>query len=141
MAISNDISLSVRAESLTVAKRLLRIEADAVKVLESRINGDFARAVRLLADVTGHVIVTGMGKSGLIGRKISATFASTGTPSSFLHPTDAVHGDLGMVTRQDAAVIISKSGSTEELQTLVPYFKLLGIPIVGLLGSAAGTLG
>ena len=135
MAISNDVMPMVRAESLSVAKRLLRIEADAVRALEERINGEFARAVRLLADISGHVIVSGMGKSGLVGRKISATLASTGTPSSFLHPTEAVHGDLGMVTRQDATLIISKSGGTDELQTLVPYFKLLNIPIVGMLGN------
>ncbi len=140
MAISNETVLTVRAESLTVAKRLLRIEADAVKTLEDRINGDFERAVRLLADVSGHVIVTGMGKSGLVGRKISATFASTGTPSTFLHPTEAVHGDLGMVTRNDAALIISKSGNTEELQALMPYFKLLAIPVIGLLGHTTGPL-
>jgi arabinose-5-phosphate isomerase len=140
MVHSNHGSSVVRAESLTVAKRLLRIEADAVRVLEERVNGEFARAVRMLADVKGHVVVTGMGKSGLVGRKISATLASTGTPSTFLHPTDAVHGDLGMVTQQDAALIISKSGSTDELQALVPYFKLLKIPVVGLLGNIAGPM-
>jgi arabinose-5-phosphate isomerase len=143
MAISNSVSatsVEVRAESLAVARRLLRIEADAVKALEARVDERFENAVRLLAHIKGHVIVTGMGKSGLVGRKISATFASTGTPSTFMHPTEAAHGDLGIVTRQDAAVIISKSGATDELQALIPYFKLLNIPIVGLMGSLEGPL-
>lgn len=140
MAISDTILPEVRAESLAVARRLLRIEADAVRALESRVDEKFSRVVRLLSDIKGHVIVTGMGKSGLVGRKISATFASTGTPSTFLHPTEAVHGDLGMVTRQDAAIVISKSGGTDELQALIPYFKLLNIPIIGLMGNLDGSL-
>ena len=128
-------------EALAVARRLVQIETEAVRSLEARVNETFAKAVELVASVEGRIIVTGMGKSGHIGRKISATLASTGTPSQFLHPTEAVHGDLGMVTRQDAVLLLSKSGETAELVNLLPYFKLLAIPVIGLLGSCASTIG
>ncbi|NUO18677.1 KpsF/GutQ family sugar-phosphate isomerase [bacterium] len=121
--------------SLEAARHLLEVEAAAVTGLINRINGDFEKAIRLLLNVRGHVVVTGVGKSGHIGRKISATLASTGTPSSFLHPSEAVHGDLGMVTKEDAAIVISKSGETDELWAVLPYLKILGIPIIGLLGN------
>ncbi|RPH92864.1 KpsF/GutQ family sugar-phosphate isomerase [candidate division KSB1 bacterium] len=130
-----------RTESLAVAHRLLHIEADAVKALESRVDEAFSRALDLLISVTGRVIVTGMGKSGHIGRKISATLASTGTPSAFLHPTEAAHGDLGMVTRQDGVIVISKSGATAEILNLIPYFKLLSVPVIGLLGNCSSPIG
>jgi arabinose-5-phosphate isomerase len=130
----------IKAESLAVAKRLIRIEADSVSALADRINGDFERAVALLNATRGRVVVTGIGKSGHIGRKISATFASTGTPSSFMHPSEAAHGDLGMVTRNDAVMVISKSGSTEDLLNLIPYFKLLNVPVIGLLGETRSPL-
>lgn len=128
-------------ECLSVARRLLQIEADAVRALIARVDDTFAKAVELLAKTPGRVIVTGMGKSGHVGRKISATLASTGTPSYFLHPTEAVHGDLGMVLRQDAVLILSKSGATEETLNLIPFFKLLGIPIVGMLGTLRSPIG
>ncbi len=121
-------------------KRVVRIEAHAVSQLESRIGEDFARAVELLSECKGRVIVTGVGKSGIIARKIVATMNSTGTPAVFLHPSDAVHGDLGMVRRGDVVVCISKSGNTEELSNLLPMFKRLGVPIVSLLGSLRSTL-
>jgi arabinose-5-phosphate isomerase len=130
-----------RAESLAVARRLVQIEGDAVRSLETRINGEFSRAIDILAGISGRVFVTGMGKSGHIGRKISATLASTGTPSNFLHPTEAAHGDLGMVTKNDAVLILSKSGGTEEIVSLIPYFKLLNIPLVGLLGNPHSPIG
>jgi arabinose-5-phosphate isomerase len=129
------------AEALAVAQRLVQIETEAVRALDTRINATFAKAIELLASVEGRVIVTGMGKSGHIGRKISATLASTGSPSQFLHPTEALHGDLGMVTRQDAVLLLSKSGETVELINLLPYFKLLSIPVIGLLGTCASTIG
>lgn len=122
-------------EALDAARHLLRVESQAVSTLVERINGDFERAIQHLLHTRGHVVVTGVGKSGHIGRKISATLASTGTPSSFLHPSEAVHGDLGMVTREDAAIVISKSGETDELWAVLPYLKILGIPIIGLLGN------
>jgi len=128
------------AEAIAAAKHLLDVEAQAVANLVGRLNGDFQRAIELLLRVRGHVIVTGVGKSGHIGRKISATLASTGTPSSFLHPAEAAHGDLGMVTRDDAAIVISKSGETDELLTVLPYLKFLGIPLIGLLGNTRSGL-
>lgn len=130
-----------RAESLAVARRLLQIEAAAVKVLEERIDSTFSEVLDILTTVKGRVILTGMGKSGHIGRKISATLASTGTPSDFLHPTEAAHGDLGMVTKQDAVIVLSKSGDTDEILNLIPYFKLLDIPVIGLLGNIRSPIG
>ncbi len=127
-------------EALVAARHLLDVEAKAVSDLVGRINGDFEKAIRMLIDIRGHVIVTGVGKSGHIGRKISATLASTGTPSSFLHPAEAAHGDLGMVTREDAAIVISKSGESDELWTVLPYLKFLGIPIIGLLGNKTSAM-
>jgi len=126
---------SARLEGLAIARRLLQIESSAVGALADRLDDSFARALDLLISVKGRVIVTGMGKSGHIGRKISATLASTGTPSDFLHPTEALHGDLGMVTRQDGVILLSKSGETVELLNVLPYFKLLSVPVVGLLGN------
>jgi arabinose-5-phosphate isomerase len=128
-------------EGLAVARRLLQIEADAVRSLESRVDESFAKAVDLLTKVTGRVFITGMGKSGHVGRKMSATLASTGTPSVFLHPTEAAHGDLGMVTHGDAVIILSKSGNTEEILNLIPYFKLLNIPLLGMLGNCRSPIG
>ncbi len=142
MEISNGVSTTgARSESLAVARRLLRIEAESVKSLEARVDDSFSRAIDLLATIPGRVFVTGMGKSGHIGRKISATLASTGTPSDFLHPTEAAHGDLGMVTRADAVLVLSKSGETVEIVNLIPYFKLLNVPIIGLLGSCRSAIG
>ncbi len=128
-------------ESLELARRVLHIEAKAVANLEAKIGQAFAKAVRLLAGMRGRVVVTGMGKSGLVGRKIAATLSSTGTPAIFLHPAEAVHGDLGMVSKRDAVIIISKSGRTLELQGIVPYIKLMGVPVIGLLGDADSALG
>ncbi|MBP1691431.1 MAG: putative sugar phosphate isomerase [Bacteroidetes bacterium] len=115
-------------------QEVVRIEKDAVAKLELRINEDFSRAVDLLFACTGRVIVTGVGKSGIIARKIVATLNSTGTPAVFLHPTDAVHGDLGMVRKSDVVVCLSKSGNTDELNTLIPMFKRIGVPIISLVG-------
>ncbi len=128
------------ADALNAARRLLDIEARSVLELKPRVNGEFQRAVELLLGIRGRVVVTGVGKSGHIGRKISSTLASTGTPSAYLHPVEAAHGDLGMVTREDAAIIISKSGDTEELWAVLPYLKLIGIPVIGLLGHTRGAL-
>jgi arabinose-5-phosphate isomerase len=111
-----------------------------VSALEERINGEFARAVDLLAACKGRVIVTGVGKSGIIARKLVATFNSTGQPSMFLHPSDAVHGDLGMVRRDDVVICLSKSGDTPELQNLLPLFRRLGLPVVALVGRTHSAL-
>lgn len=127
-------------QAIEAGKRTVRIEARAVAQMEQRINGEFARAVDLLEGCTGRVIITGVGKSGIIARKIVATMNSTGTPSVFLHPSDAAHGDLGILRDDDAVMCISKSGTTPEVSTLLPVFKRLGVPIVALVGNMASPL-
>jgi arabinose-5-phosphate isomerase len=122
------------------ARRVLRLEAQAIQDLIGRIGKEFARAVGLLHDCNGRVVVTGMGKSGLIGKKISATLASTGTPAFFLHPAEGVHGDLGMVSRGDAVILISNSGETGELVAILPAFKRLAVPLICLTGNTRSTL-
>ncbi len=126
--------------SLDVARRVLRIEAQAIHDLAERLNGQFERTVELLFACKGRVVVTGMGKSGLIGRKISATFASTGTPSLFLHPAEALHGDLGMLMREDVLLAISYGGETEEILLLLEAVKRLEIKLVTLSGQMKSTL-
>ena len=108
------------------AKQVLKIEADSIKQLISRINKDFEKAVELIYACKGMVVVTGMGKAGIIGQKISATLASTGTPSLWLHSAEAIHGDLGRVRREDTVVVLSNSGETEEVVNLVPQIKKIG---------------
>ena len=122
-------------------KRVLALEADAVRQLADNLDVAFARAVEILAAAKGRVIVSGVGKSGLIARKIAATFTSTGTPAMFLHPVDSLHGDLGIVSRDDAAVVLSKSGASDELFGLVSQLKRLGVPIIALTGDADSPLG
>ena len=121
-------------------KKVVRIQAKSVARLEERIGESFERAVELILKCKGRVIVTGGGKSGIIARKIVATMNSTGTPAMFLHPSDAVHGDLGMVRKEDVVVCLSKSGNTEEMSTLLPMFKRIGIPIIALVGKMQSTL-
>lgn len=116
-------------------KRVVRIEAKSVADLEARIGEAFARAVELIYACKSRVIVTGVGKSGIVARKIVATMNSTGTPSVFLHPSDALHGDLGMVRSGDVVICISKSGNTNELSNLLPMFKRLEVPIISLVGN------
>jgi len=127
--------------SLESARRVLRIEAQAIAGLLERLDASFERAVEILLGCKGRVVVTGMGKSGLIGRKVSATFASTGTPSLFLHPAEALHGDLGMLVRGDALVAISYSGESPEILQLLETVKRLDIPLVTLSGHPRSTLG
>ena len=126
--------------SLETARRVLRIEAQAIEGMLGQLDERFDRAVGLLFQCQGRVVVTGMGKSGLIGRKIAATFASTGTPSLFLHPAEALHGDLGMLVREDVLLAISYSGETEEIITLLDTVKRLSIPLVTLTGHPRSTL-
>jgi arabinose-5-phosphate isomerase len=123
-----------------LAERVLRMEAEAILALIPRLDERFDRAVDLLFNRGGRVIVTGIGKSGLIGRKIAATLASTGTPAYFLHPAEGVHGDLGMVARGDAVLVLSNSGETDELLVILPLLKRLGVPIVLLTGNPSSTL-
>lgn len=126
--------------SLDSARRVLRIEAQAIQDLQARLDSSFERAVELLYSCNGRVVVTGMGKSGLIGRKISATFSSTGTPSFFLHPAEALHGDLGMLARGDALLAITYGGETAEILNLLETLKRLEMPIVTMTGNAKSTL-
>jgi arabinose-5-phosphate isomerase len=123
-----------------LAERVLRMEAEAILALVPRLDERFDQAVDRLFHCNGRVVVTGMGKSGLIGRKIAATLASTGTPSYFLHPAEGVHGDLGMVARGDVVLALSNSGETQELLAILPLLKRLGIPILLLTGSVDSTL-
>jgi len=123
-----------------LAERVLRLEAEAILGLIPKLDARFDRAVGLLHGCAGRVIVTGMGKSGLIGRKIAATLASTGTPAYFLHPAEGVHGDIGMVARGDVVLALSNSGETDEILAIVPPLKRLGVPIVLLTGSPTSPL-
>src|SRR5207245_4146000 len=115
-------------------------EAEALLGLTAKLDERFERAVELLPACAGRVIVTGMGKSGLIGRKIAGTLASTGAPAYFLHPAEGVHGDLGMLAREDVVVALSNFGETDEVLALLPALKRLGIPLVLLTGAPASTL-
>lgn len=126
--------------SIPQGKRVLAIEARAIAALVDRLDERFAKAVDLLQRCSGKVVVSGMGKSGLIGQKIAATMASTGTPAFFVHPADGIHGDLGMLTRQDTLLALSNSGETEEVLKLLPFMKRLGIPIIALTGRTQSTL-
>lgn len=126
--------------SLETAKRVLRIEAEALNDLQARLDSEFDRAVEKLLACKGRVVVTGMGKSGLIGRKIAATLSSTGTPSVFLHPAEALHGDLGMLQGGDAVLAVSYGGETEEIVGLLATMKRLGLPLVTLTGNTRSTL-
>ncbi|BFU93590.1 MAG: D-arabinose 5-phosphate isomerase [Nitrospira sp.] len=126
--------------SLREGKRVLGIEARAVQALVDRLDDRFVQAVDLLYGCKGKVVVSGMGKSGLVGQKIAATMASTGTPAFFLHPAEGLHGDLGMVGRHDVVVAISNSGEAQELLQLLPYMERMGIPVVAMTGRLASTL-
>lgn len=127
--------------SIEKGREVIRIEAEAVAALESKIDGNFAKAVDLIYQCKGRVIVTGMGKSGLVARKIVATMNSTGTSAIFLHPSDAVHGDLGMVRKEDVVICISKSGDTGEIREIMPLLRRMGVSIIAMVGSLRSHLG
>ena len=126
--------------SLETARRVLKIESQAINEVLSRLDATFERAVDLLFACKGRVAVTGMGKSGIVGRKISATLSSTGTPSFFLHPAEALHGDLGMIARGDAMLAVSYAGETREIIALLDALKRLEIPLVALTGNPKSTI-
>jgi arabinose-5-phosphate isomerase len=126
--------------SLDVGRRVLDIEARAVQALIQRLDGGFSDAVDLLYVCKGKVVISGMGKSGLIGQKIAATMASTGTPSFFLHPAEGLHGDLGMLARKDVLIAISNSGETQEILQLLPFMERMGIPVLSIVGRMSSTL-
>jgi arabinose-5-phosphate isomerase len=123
------------------ASRVLSIEAEGIAGVREKIDEQFSRAVDILLQAPGKVVLTGVGKSGLIGRKIAATFASTGTPAFFLHPVEGVHGDIGMVRKGDVVIALSNSGETDEIVRLLPAFKRLGLSLIALTGNADSTLG
>src|SRR5574343_1258620 len=138
-AMRPDIPFDSQA-ALALARETLLIEAQAVAGLAERIDGHFASAVGLVLACTGRVVVSGMGKSGHVGRKIAATLASTGTPAMFVHPAEASHGDLGMVTPGDVVLAISNSGESDELNAVLPALKRLGITLVAMTGRAGSSL-
>jgi arabinose-5-phosphate isomerase len=125
---------------IAIGKKVLKTEAEAVSGLIERIDSRFERAVEMIFCSRGRVVVTGMGKSGLVGKKIAATLASTGTPAFFMHPAEASHGDLGMVTSDDVVVAISNSGETEELAGLVPFLKRFSVGLIAMTGNAESTI-
>lgn len=129
-----------RIRLLAMADRVLRLEAESVAALRERLDERFVRAVELMHGCRGRIIVTGIGKSGIIGRKIAATLASTGTPAYFLHPAEGVHGDIGMMAREDVVLALSNSGETDEVLAVLPAIKRLGASLILLTGSPASTL-
>ena len=128
-------------EILESARKVIRIEAEAVATLAARLDENFAKAVMIILECSGRVVVTGMGKSGLICQKMVATMASTGTPAIFLHPAEGVHGDLGMLMKGDLVIAVSNSGETEEITRILPIIKRLGLPLIAMSGNPGSTLG
>jgi len=128
-------------KSLEIAKRVFTLEVEAIQRLAELLDNNFLEAVEKIVANRGHIVVTGMGKSGHIGAKIAATFASTGTPSFFMHPAEAMHGDLGMLTKNDIVLAISNSGESDEIVKIIPFIKTLDIPLIGLTGKEESTLG
>ena len=143
MRLSPDSRGAVEAEpdDIMVARRVLGIEAEALGALARSLDDRFVAALDLLDGIRGRVVVTGMGKSGHVARKIAATLASTGTPSLYVHPREASHGDLGMIAEGDAVVALSYSGETPELADLTAYTRRFAIPLIGVTGRAGSTLG
>ena len=129
------------ASTLALARDTLAIEAQAISAMSARLDAGFVQAVQLVLDCSGRLVVTGMGKSGHVGRKIAATLASTGTPAMFVHPAEASHGDLGMITHDDLVLAISNSGESEELTAILPLIKRMGVPLLAMTGKAGSSLG
>ncbi len=125
---------------LATGRDVLRLEAEAVSALEARLDDSFVQACGLLLQCSGRVVVSGMGKSGIIGKKIAATLASTGSPALFLHPAEGSHGDLGMLTRSDCLLALSNSGETAELLAILPVVKRLAVPLIAMTGNPQSTL-
>lgn len=130
----------MNTDTLEVAREVFRTEAKAVENLVHLLTEDFRKSVKMVLKSKGRFVVSGMGKSGHIGVKISATLASTGTPSFFMHPAEAIHGDLGMLTKDDVLLAISNSGESEEIVRIIPFVKRMGIPLIGMAGRAGSTL-
>ena len=120
--------------SIEKAKEVIRLEAESIKALEERIDDNFQKAIDIIYNCKGKIIVSGVGKSGIIGKKIASTLSSTGTPAVFLHPGDSIHGDLGIVSGDDVVICLSKSGESDEFQTFISVIKRMKIPIISLVG-------
>lgn len=131
---------SPRTDWLSLGRDVLDIEIEALSAMRDNMDGSFAEAVQLLAGCSGRVVVSGVGKSGLVGRKLAATFSSTGTPSFFMHPVEGAHGDLGMIREEDVILAISNSGETDELNAVLPSMRSLGAPVVSLTGGMHSTM-
>ena len=127
-------------DDVAVARKALGLEADGIRALSDSLDGRFSQALDILSEVSGRVVITGMGKSGHIGRKMAATFASTGTPSQYVHPGEASHGDLGMITEADAVIALSNSGETSELSDLLQHCRRFSIPLIAITSRAGSTL-
>ncbi len=125
---------------LDIARKVLMTEADAVLALTQKLDSGFEKAIDIISASKGRIVITGMGKSGLVGKKIAATLSSTGTPSFFMHPAEASHGDLGMVTADDVIIAISNSGETEEIISLIPFLKRFNVTLISLTGNPGSTL-
>lgn len=129
-----------RAEIIDAARKVIQIEAEAVQALAARLDENFAKAVEMVLACSGRVVVTGMGKSGLICQKVASTMASTGTPTIFLHPAEGVHGDLGMLMKGDVVIAVSNSGETDEITRILPIIKRMGLPLIAMAGNPGSTL-
>ena len=127
-------------KNIQIGKNVIQIEAQAVSAIADRINQQFENAVNTVLDCKGRLIVLGVGKSGLISQKIASTMASTGTPAHFVHPGDAFHGDLGMITKEDVVLMISNSGETHELVQIIPAIRKKEVPIIGMVGKEGSSL-
>ena len=136
----NSKNINAKDGILDVARKVLKTEAEAVLALIEKLDSDFEKAVDIIYASRGRVVVSGMGKSGLVGKKIAATLASTGTPAFFLHPAEARHGDLGMVTERDVIIAISNSGETDELVGLIPFLKRFRVKLISMTGNPASTI-
>lgn len=136
----NTILSEEQKRLINIARRVIVMEADAIRLLLKEIDHRFLSAVDMIFDCNGRVIITGLGKSGAIGRKIAATLASTGTATYFMHPTDGVHGDIGIVHKDDVIICLSKSGESEELFNLLPIFKRIGVPVISITANAESAL-
>lgn len=128
------------SEMIATARRVLTIEAEALQALAARLDGTFEAAVELMLNCSGRVVISGMGKSGLVCQKIAATMASTGTPAFFLHPAEGIHGDLGMLMKGDVVIAVSNSGETEEVTRILPVIKRMGLPLITMSGNPRSTL-
>ena len=131
----------MKKDILSIARNVIRQEGAAVLALEDRIGPEFEKAVKLIYRCQGRVVVAGMGKSGQISRKIATTLASTGTPALYMHPSDGLHGDLGMLSRSDLLLLVSNSGETDDILRIMPTIDILGVPVVAILGRVDSTIG